>query len=393
MKHLLPFILFFLAVNPVFAKDLVDPDLVYSQNQLALKIFQKAEPQSKEANKIFAPLGTATLLRFFYQGARGPAQQEMAAVLGVEGLEPEVVANRNAGLWMLSKNSDKEEVEYFAPMSFLGAQDTAVLEDFARKAAFFKITPKSYDLKHPYMPYTINDWIKNNTAKKIQDATRYFDPSSPLALFEAFYFKGKWGDHFRTEKKPLPFTAADGSQNPVDFMTADGNFGYYREDSFEAVSLPFSTGRYGLYVFLPAKNSDLNALLSGLTAGGLESSLKGFLERPGKVTIPKFTVQSGWDLRSVLKSLGMEKAFTEGADFRLIFTSLTGRTFLGSFEQQAVFVADEESVPSRGPVPQDIDVSPRHERFSLTAGRPFFFLVRDNKTQVWLALGTVTRLE
>jgi serine protease inhibitor len=130
-----------------------------------------------------------------------------------------------------------------------------------------------------------------------------------------------------------------------------------------------------------------------LDQGNLDSWLVGFLDRPGKVRMPLFSVESDWDLREILKSLGMNRAFSEGADFRQAFTNAFGRTYLGSFQQKAFFETSAESMPASVQVPPDIDASPRHEHFSLSVDRPFFFLIRDNKTKVWLALGTVTKLD
>lgn len=386
-------LMIFSAQLPAFAKDLVDPQLVYAQNKFALKAFKNAHGENKEANQVFAPMGPGTLLRLFYPNTGREEQLEMASVLEVEGIEPEVVANRNAGLWMLTRNTDKEEVEYYSPMSFLGAEQTSLVEDFTRKASFFKIIPKSYDLKHPYMTYTINDWIKNNTQKQIVDVTKYFDPDSPLALFEAFYFKGKWGNAFTEEKQPLGFNNADGNPKPVKAISAEGNFGFYRVSKYEAVSLPYSTGRYGLFIFLPSKGSSLQEFIEETSQADFEACLGGLLDRPGKVTLPEFTVQSSWDLRALLKSLGLKKVFNEGADFHQSMTNAFGKTYFGSFEQQSVLVVNEEAVGKQIAVPHDIDASPRHEHFSMTVDRPFFFMIRDNKTQIWLALGTVTKLE
>ncbi len=385
------FILALFLSRSVFAEDLVDPQMVQAQNKFALKSFQKLAANNPEGNKIFSALGTGTLLRLFYRDSGGVTREEMAKVLEIEGLEPEVVTNRNGGLWVLSRNTGKpEEVEYWSPMTFLGSDQTEFREDFLRRAGFYKIIPRSYDLKHPFMPVTINEWVKTNTSRRIDNLTLSFDPESPVAVFDAFYFKGKWGVPFNKEEKPAGFFK-NGSGNAVSFMAAEGNFDFYRDDTFEGVNLPFSTGRYSLYVLVPSAQTALPDFVASLNASDLENWLRGFLDRPGRVEIPAFRTESDWDVRALLKSLGMERAFSENGDFRQAFANVHNHHFLGSFEQKAVFFVDTESVGApRTAVPYDIDASPRHERFSLSVNRPFFFILRDNKTGIWLAAGSVS---
>ncbi len=387
------FTLIFLMSGTVFAKDLVDPEVVHSQNFFAWKVYQKIREQNPESNHIYAALGTGTLLRLFYDGLRGPVKEDLAKALEVEGIEPEAVYNRNGGLWILSRNTEKEQVNYREPVTFLGNEATAFVEDFLRKAKFYQIIPKSYDLKHPYMPATIQQWAEGTTGKKPFDLTGYFDPDSPVAIFQAFRFEGKWAADFKTDKDRLSFTSQSGEIKEVQSISDSGHFDFYREDRFEAASLPFGTGRYGLFIFKPAENSSLEDFMKTLTPEDLESWLVGFLDRPGKVRIPLFSVESDWDLRAGLKAVGLERLFTYGPDFSQVFTNAGGKNFLGSFEQRAFFEAGSESAETLKPVPEDPDASAKREFISFTADRPFFFLIRDNKTRIWLAFGAVTHFE
>lgn len=373
-----------------FSEDLVDPAMVESQNKFGLKVFQKLAEQNADKNVLFAPLQTGALLRMFYDAAAGQTQKEMASVLETGAMTQEEVFNRGAGLWMLSQNTEKEEVEFLSPLTFLGSQDTHFTDDFARRTLFYKMKPMSYDFHHPYMTATIMDWIQKSTKRKIQNVTSYFDPDSKVVLLDGFYFKGKWAVPLRDRRKPHPFTAASGIEKPTTFMTASAPFEFYKDDHFEAVNLRYSTGRYSLYVFLPDAGKKLAEFLSSLREEKIQNWISGFLERPGTVNLPKFRAQNNWDLRPVLQLLGMKTAFEPQADFKQAFLVDSGPGPLGSVEQAAVFEAYEDAVPKPPPLVEEDEAISSGDHFTLTAGRPFFYIIRDNKTGVWLALGAVS---
>ena len=192
---------------------------------------------------------------------------------------------------------------------------------------------------------------------------------------------------FKANHEPAFFFNQDGLQKPMDFMTGTGNFEFYRDEKFQAVNLPFATGRFSLYVFVPSEKSSLKEFFSRINEETLKSWLDSFLERPGEVLIPQFKIESDWDLRPALKSLGMDGAFSEKADFRQAFTNLSGRNYFGSVEQEAAIEIDDKTVSSPLTQLNEGADAANTERFSLKINRPFFFLLRDNKTSAWLALG------
>lgn len=369
------------------AEDKIDPAIVDAQNRFAVKSFQAVYSQKEKPNVFFAPLNTGTFLRSLISFTKGPAQAELLKALETGDMPAEEAANRSAGLWMISQNKEKEEIESYSPMSVLGNKGIEFKPDFLGRLKFYKILPKSYDLKHSGMKKSLEDWIVQNSNKKNYVITDYFDPESPVVFLEGFYFKGRWGAQFETVSTSRFHNALD-QELHVPMLAASGPFEFFKDDEFEAVNVPYGTGLYSLFIFMPAKPGALPDFVRGLTADGLKKWTTEFLERPGRVLFPQFMVRNNIDLRKALKASGMETFFLPAAEMSLI-AQAPRRVYLGSMEQSAVIELDGKSISKPlQPVPE-IDGSAQQDSFSFKARHPFFFMLRNNKTRAIAGLGVI----
>lgn len=381
------FILILSSASAALAEDRIDPAIVDSQNRFAVKNFQAVYAQKEKPNVFFAPLNTGTFLRTLIPFTKGPAQETLLKTLETGDMAAEEIANRSAGLWMISQNTEKEEIEYYSPMSVLGNKSVEFKPDFLGRLKFYKILPKSYDLGHSGMKKSLEDWAAQNSNKNNYHITDYFDPESPVVFLEGFYFKGRWAAQFENVSTSR-FHNAENKELHVPMLAASGPFEFFKDDAFEAVNLPYGTGLYSLFIFMPSEPGTLPEFVRGLTADGLKKWTAEFLERPGRVLFPRFTVRNNLDLRKTLKTSGLETFFVPAVELQLI-AQAPRRIYLGSMEQSAVIELDGKSVSKPlQPVPE-IDGSAQQDSFSFKARHPFFFMLRNNKTRAIAGLGVI----
>lgn len=369
------------------AEDRIDPVIVRSQNSFCVKTFQAIYAQKEGPNVFFAPLGPGTFLRFLLPFVKNSVQETLVNFLETGNRPADEIANRSAGLWIISQNKQNEEIENYSPMTVLGNAHVQFSPDFTGRSSFYKILPRSYDLTLNWMENSLQDWVKSGSNNKISEVTRYFDKTSQLVFLNGFYFKGGWSSRFEIISEGS-FKNADGKDEKIPMLASAGVFQFYKDDNFEAVNIPYGTGLYSLYIFLPSDKIVISDFIKNLTEAKLSEWAGGFLERRGSVVFPQFSLESNIDLRETFKNLGLKNLFIPETNLFLI-AKAPGGVFWGSMEQKAVFQTDAKTVANPSPNLPEIDASAEKDSFNFKASRPFFFILRNNKTRVITGIGAV----
>jgi serpin B len=172
-------------------------------------------------------------------------------------------------------------------------------------------------------------------------------------------------------------------------MHARGHYGFFEDDSLSALSLPYAGGDLEMLVLLPKKTDGIEALEKSLDSRRLTDLSAGMASQEVIVTLPKFRMESRFELSSVLKDLGMATAFVpKEADFSGIDG---GRDlFISGVVHKAYVDVDEKGTEAAGATGVIIDATvarPRPPEFN--ADHPFVFLIRDVKNGTILFMGRV----
>ena len=183
-------------------------------------------------------------------------------------------------------------------------------------------------------------------------------------------FKGEWAEKFYFKKrKRLTFQTPQGPRSVAMIQSALYE-AYLAEPEFQAVRLKYGDGKIALYLFLPKPQAKLGEFLKNLEESQLREWFPQFLERHGEVRMPRFKLTHQSDLKGVARHLGLLPGIFKD-EWQTVF-----QTHESGAKKPAVTMPDPEIV---GP-----------EKFTMTVDRPFFFVVRDNETELLLLLGTVT---
>jgi len=91
-------------------------------------------------------------------------------------------------------------------------------------------------------------------------------------------------------------------------------FDYAEKDGMQIVRLPYSTGNLEMWIALPPENG-MSQLLEILVNEGMFYLKSDAEQREVILSLPKMDVSDDNTLADALKLLGIETAFTDGADF------------------------------------------------------------------------------
>ena len=164
---------------------------------------------------------------------------------------------------------------------------------------------------------------------------------------------------------------------------------YVRGDGYQAVLLPYRGGNLAMAVVLP--DGPLAALTPVLTAGGVRGLLAGTARYEVTLALPRFRLETGFDLVAVLRRLGVQQAFTDHADFsgiteatRLLINAIAHKAYVDVDEQgteaaAATAVSFRPTAAFRAPQP-----------VTMTVDRPFLFAIWYAPAGVPLFLGQVS---
>lgn len=240
---------------------------------------------------------------------------------------------------------------------------------------------------------TINDWVSEQTRQKIQDlfAQGTIDNNTRLVLANAIYFKASWADPFdQGATSDGDFHLLDGSKVSVPMMTsAKAASEYLKGSDYQAVSLPYKGWQTKMIVVLPDEGK-FASFESSLDAAKLDEILKGLSYSDVDLTLPKFKVESEFDLNQTLGSLGIADAFNPDlADF----SGMDGKRdlFISQVVHKAYIATDEsgtEAAAATG-IAMEAASMPAATPPVVVVDRPFLFFIYEQNTGTILFEGRV----
>jgi serine protease inhibitor len=370
--------------------------LVDANTQFGFKLFQQLQQQQSDRNVFVSPSSVAIALSMTYNGANGATKKAMNEALQLNGMDVAVLNRGNESLKEALEGSDPK-VKLKIANSLWAKQGVNFNPDFLRRNEnFYKAKVSTLDFSASDSLGRINNWVNRNTEGKIPKILDRLNPDDAMYLINAVYFKGDWTVPFeKSATKDEPFTLANGEKNNLPTMRRGGSFSYYENDQFQAVNLPYGSGRWSMYVFLPKEKSNLANFSKTLTATNWQTWMQGFRNKSGYVQLPKFKTEFSTDLKSSLTALGMGQAFDRSnADFsnltkdmQLMISQVKHKTFVEVNESgtEAAAVTGVTMVPTSAQIPQ--------QPFSMVVDRPFFCAIRDNETGTVLFMGNIQNPE
>ncbi|NXN31648.1 SERP3 protein, partial [Nycticryphes semicollaris] len=219
-------------------------------------------------------------------------------------------------------------------------------------------------------------------------------PLSQVALVSTMYFKSTWQKKFSfMDTQMLPFTTAEGSTLKVPTMhhTAEVNYGQFQTaalETFNVVELPYVGEKLSMFLLLPShKRTSLSQIESHLSAKTINFWANNLRRTKMDIFLPRFSIQSLFDLKTVFSALGIRDAFDPiAANFKGI--SEQGSLYLSEAIHKAEIEVMEDGTTASGATAMVLLKRSRTPVFK--ADRPFTFFLRQANTGSVLFIGRVT---
>jgi len=379
--------------------------LVASNTAFALDLY--AQIRQTKGNLFFSPYSISTALAMTYAGARENTKTQMAKVLHFEKLadvqQPEVAPI----FYHLQQEVDNDQQADQIKLHIANALWGHIKPSFAEKfintlEKYYLVTPQKVDFETEYEKarLAINQWVAEQTNQKIEHLIKegIIDSLTRLVLVNAIYFKGNWASSFKPSKtQPADFWLTATEAKKVSMMNQKSKFGYLENEEVQVLELTYASEKprqFSMIILLPNQRDGLMQLENTLTVERLEQWMQRLRLQQVKVSLPKFKLNTYFQLSQTLKNMGMRDAFEEKADFSGFYDSKKNDLFLKDVIHQAFVEVNEEGTEAAAATAvfaATRGMPPKVPTF--IADHPFIFLIRHNPSNSILFMGRMVNDE
>ncbi len=363
-------------------------------NAFALALYKQLSEQEKGKNVFYSPYSVHGALAMTATGAKGNTRDQMLKVLRLP-TDAQVLAAGDMGRYYAHPRKDFElsvANALWGQKGFPWRAEWLAVQNERFGAGFneadFGGNPEGERLR-------VNKWVEEKTRDRIKELLLrdQITQDTRMVLTNAIYFKGKWATQFKTENtRNEPFKCDDGTKVDVPMMNASLACRYGHDDGVTMIALPYQGGELAMIVVLPKNGEKLSELEKRLTP---ERFAKWF-SRMGDcdkmpVAVPRFKIESRYELPERLKALGMVDAFDPD---HANFTGMSDRPplYISAVAHKAFVEVNEEGTEAAAAtavVVTEKVAATTSEPFR--ADRPFLFLIRDTKHGTILFVGRVEK--
>ena len=371
----------------VFASDSLAQKITDSANEFALD-FYRQESENKKENIFFSSPSIYGAFSILHEGARGDTAEEMQNVFGFLGDDDRRIGFYSYMDALGQKNNDENALS-MANALWL-ANDFVPLPEYIKTAkTFYSSSVDSVNFATDEGVNRINDWTKLKTQEKIKELLKpgSTDPTTRMVITNAIHFEGSWEHPFDVEDTyQTDFEVDSENKVTVQMMTYPHKMSikHMATENMQMLQMPYKGNDFSMLILLPSSMDDMQSVEGSLTLENLNlwkdslSSLRGIV-----IHIPKFTLETEYDLTESLPEMGMPSVFGP-ADL----SGITGHK--GLFVSEAIHKAfvdvNEKGTEAAAATAVVLDESGGAE---FRADHPFIVMIQDNETGSILFMGKV----
>ena len=370
-----------------------------SSNTFGIKLFKSLIENSEDEQEsiIVSPLSISTALGMTYNGAGNETKTAMENTLEMQGMTVDEI-NESYKTLIDELTTVDPDVIMNIPNSIWYRETFSVEDDFFNtNRDYFYAEVSPLDFGDPASLDIINNWVAENTNQKITTILNEISPLAVMYLINAVYFNGTWEYEFNAQfTGPETFYLSNGTTKETDMMKQGATLNYFSNELFEAVDLAYGRGNFGMVVMLPKDGFGPDDIVNAMDENTWVEWMEGFGEANIQLTMPKFKLEYGKELKQTLTDLGMGIAFDPySADFskinpleQLFISFVRHKTFIDVNEEgteaAAVTIVGIE-LTSAGPG-GDIP-------YIFTVNKPFLFAIKERDTKTIIFIGKVMEPE
>ena len=377
-------------VDPIFDYNVKSARVIETNNNFGLELLNVVLEAETKPNIMISPASVGIALGMTYNGAESTTMDAFGEVLNYNGLTREEVNEITRELIAVLLTNTKGNLLEIANSIWYNKGFPVKQEFIDLNSNYYKAQVRELDFSKASALNTINDWVSSNTHEKIDEIIDHIDPSTMMILINAIYFNCLWEVQFDPKDTyDAPFYRENGTKFAmVDMMKLENTFKVAYSDNFRAVELPYKNKKFSMFLFLPDEGTPVNDLAAELDGPTWNNWLDKFQEiNKYNIELPRFEFEFDRSLKEDLKSMGLEIAFTDEADFSgiseisLLISDVIHKTYIK---------VNEEGTEAAAVTAVTMDLTSAGPGSILRFDRPFLFAITENSSKSILFMGKVS---
>lgn len=237
----------------------------------------------------------------------------------------------------------------------------------------------------------INQWVETKTKDKIQNLlpSGSINSMTKMVLVNAIYFKGTWLQKF--EKADTNDSADFFLENGKDVvkvsmmkMEAKLMLGEVK-DVMKIIKIPYIGDQIAMYIFSPMHDHTVQEALDIYNQLDVEDEMLDSMDL--ELHLPKFNIESDYDLKQILQDLGLKSIFSPNA---LDVTDDGTNLMVDLIVQKAFIDVNEEGTEAAAATGITLrNLAHRIPQAKIVLNRPFLFIIKNTLTGINLFSGCV----
>jgi len=378
IKYIFQVIWLILTVNSM-AEDAIETT-ISNNNKFAWELYSQLETNN---NLFFSPYSISNVIAMTYAGANGNTADQIAQVFNFSNQNQ---LHENMHKLQEQINQRQPNIKLQIVNAVCGQQEHNFLVNFKNTLKNFyqtELQEVDFATDHKNVLNKINSWVETETTIKKFIKPGILNNLTRLLLVNAIYFNGQWVTPFKKITQ-APFWLSAKHSIKVSMMKQKGYFSYTSNNMVQILELPYA-GEISMLVILP-KQSLIK--IENLLSKQLNKWLSHLRSQQVKIYLPKFKINTNFELSKTLATMGMIDAFDSRADFSGI--DGTKELYLSAVIHQAFVEVNEkgtEATAATGTVFTTRGITPVIPKFR--ADHPFIFFIRHNPSKSILFIGKV----
>ena len=313
------------------------------------ELFKEAIKKDSSNNIVLSPISLFFPLAILSKGAKAQTLSELQKVLN---------DSKNTNLYIDNLKQIYNTIKNESCFKIANAILTKVKinDSFIEKGKLINI--KIDELKNAKQ---VNDWVKEQTNKKITNIINNIDPLCVMIILNAIYFHDEWEEKFEQKNTcKMPFYLSDQKVKDVNMMNHRfKKANYFQNEKFQAIKLLYKTNKITATIILPAKNININELILNMDANNFFRLFHNMNDQDVELFLPKIKLENSYSLNEILDKLGLKEAFSQNADF----SSLTKfkPIFINEVNQKTYLEMDERGTTATAVTTTKITLSPNQK--------------------------------
>ena len=371
--------------------------MVQSGNSLTFKLFPLLQQGGKSF--VFSPLSLQYALGMTANGASGKTLDQIVAALGFGDDLGKLNSLCNKLLNELPA-LDKE-VKLQLADAILVNDKYPLLPSFKEKveSTYYAAVENMSFADPDAVAVRINDWASRNTnglIDKMLEADQ-INPNALAFLMNALYFKAPWVPEVAQPLFDSEFTRNEGFRPgvgcdaiEVPMMHTSRWWQYADMDDFQVLRIPYASGKFAMYILLP--QGEISGFAANFPTLDWKDILSKMKTREIILSLPKFETSSSFNLNDALKALGVKDAFTDDAQFDLMFQDPEVQAFIDKVIQKARITVAEWGTEAAAVtvVAMEGNALPADPPVYFTCDHPFAYLIAEETSGTILFAGAYT---